>query len=172
MGLCSFSAALLHEARAALLQLLGNRTFFPFLTHLHSGLAALWESHFLQLFFQQLGRAEQGRQGQRPGCPREANHSPPITARQGLQEEPVFFHSSSSLTRRGQKILLVGRRSHISLSAPTAPPHQLSPESSVGREDEVRDSRRNQNIWKKTDGPGTPVVMVQHTVLLCSPCSA
>lgn len=76
----------------------------------------------------QLGRAEQRRQGERPGCPREANHFPPITARQqGLQEEPVFFHSSSSLTRRGQKILRVGRRSQVSLSAPTAPPHQLSP---------------------------------------------
>lgn len=42
----------------------------------------------------------------------------------------------------------------------------------MGREDEVRASRGNQNVWEKTDGPGSLAVMVQHMVLLCSPCSA
>lgn len=60
LGLCSFSAALLHKAGVALLQLLGNRPFFPFITHPCSGLAALWESHFLKLFFHSWGGLNRG----------------------------------------------------------------------------------------------------------------
>lgn len=62
---------------------------------------------------------------------------PPVRARlQSLGRAWIFSYKQLSYKRRIENPTRVGRRSQVSLSATTAPPHQLSPESGwedVGR---------------------------------------